>query len=146
IFAAARLCWLVQTVYVCEHRFRSPFVIGTTANARVGNNVVAAPTSRFQSYAMHSSRPQDLIASLLPEEAFFPTEPRNLDDVGVPETVVDSLALKTLSFAGSQSGRGLAESLCLPFGIVEPRLMSCRTRQLMTHVGSAPLNDYVYSL
>lgn len=95
---------------------------------------------------MHSSRPQDLIASLLPEEAFFPTEPRNLDDVGVPETVVDSLALKTLSFAGSQSGRGLAESLCLPFGIVEPRLMSCRTRQLMTHVGSAPLNDYVYSL
>lgn len=92
------------------------------------------------------SRPQDLIASLLPEESFFPTEPRNLEDVGVPETIVDALMLKRLSFTGTQSGRSIAEDLCLPFGIVEPRLTSCRTRQLVTHVGSAPLNDYLYSL
>lgn len=95
---------------------------------------------------MQLSRPQDLIASLLPEESFFPAQPRNLEDAGVPETVVDALALKTLSFSGSLSGRGIAEALCLPFGIVEPRLMSCRSRQLMTHVGSAPLNDYTYTL
>src|SRR5262249_20915771 len=36
--------------------------------------------------------------------------------------------------------------VCLPFGILEECLQRLRTRQFLTHRGSAPLNDYVYTL
>jgi predicted ATPase with chaperone activity len=87
-----------------------------------------------------------LMASLLGEDSFHPAPPRHADDVGVPETLVDSLVCKLLLFSGVISGRQIAENICLPVGMMEPRLLSLRTRGYITHRGSAPLNDYMYAL
>ena len=40
----------------------------------------------------------------------------------------------------------LPNAVCLSFGILEDRFQKLRSRQLLTHRGAAPLNDYVYAL
>src|SRR5579862_9117200 len=62
------------------------------------------------------------------------------------EGFVDALVLKQFATVGNESGRGVADSICLPFAVIEDRLQKLRTRQLLTHRGAAPLNDYIYSL
>lgn len=47
---------------------------------------------------------------------------------------------------GSCRGRDLASRLALSFGMVERILNSLRSRQLVVHMGHAPLNDYEYTL
>lgn len=87
-----------------------------------------------------------LIAELLGEDAFHPAAPRSLADTCVPDTVVDALICKHLLTGGCASGRQIAELLCLPFGMVEPRFQNLHARTFLTHLGAAPLNDYVYAL
>ncbi len=87
-----------------------------------------------------------LLDSLLSEEIYRPQEPQSLADTGVPSTVVEALICKQLLACGTASGRSLAESICLPYGLIEPILQNLRTRQLIVHTGSAHLNDYTYAL
>lgn len=87
-----------------------------------------------------------LVAALLGDEGFHPATPRNLSDAGIPELVIDALICKHLLVAGCVSGRQLADLLCLPFGMIEPRYQNLRSRSYVTHRGAAPLNDYMYSL
>lgn len=87
-----------------------------------------------------------LLDEFLSDEIFRPKEPQTLADTGISVTVVEALICKYLLSVGTQSGRGLADAICLPFGVVEPIIQSLRTRHLLVHVGSAQLNDYVYSL
>ncbi len=47
---------------------------------------------------------------------------------------------------GTNKGRSIADHLCLPFNIIEPLLGTLRTNQIVVHAGSAPFNDYYYSL
>jgi hypothetical protein len=89
--------------------------------------------------------PLERISPLL-EQNFHPPECRNLEDTGLGEALVDSLICKQLTVLGSASGRGLAEHLCLPFGILEPRFQRLRSRQLLSHKGMAALNDFTYVL
>ena len=86
------------------------------------------------------------IAARLVGHTYRPTPPRSLDETGLTEALIDSRMCKELAAAGNASGRTLADNVALPFAIVEERLQCLRTRQLMTHRGAAPLNDYVYSL
>jgi hypothetical protein len=86
------------------------------------------------------------ISALLTEESFRPSLPRNLEEAGLTESLVDALICKHLAVTGNESGRGIAESICLSFGMLEDRFQKLRTRQLLTHRGAAPLNDYVYAL
>jgi predicted ATPase with chaperone activity len=86
------------------------------------------------------------ISARLAGETFRPAEPRNLEETGLSEGLVDALICKHLAAAGTESGRAIAEHVCLSFGILEDRLQRLRTRQLVVHRGSAPLNDYVYAL
>jgi predicted ATPase with chaperone activity len=86
------------------------------------------------------------ISALLTEEGYRPAQPRNLEESGLTEALVDSLICKHLAVVGNESGRGIAENICLSFGIFEDRLQKLRSRQLLCHRGSAPLNDYVYAL
>ncbi len=44
------------------------------------------------------------------------------------------------------SGRKIAERLGLPFGILDQQLGALRTRQIVAHARSAPINDFYYSL
>ena len=47
---------------------------------------------------------------------------------------------------GHSSGRNIADYVCLPFGILENVIQKLRSRQLIAHAGTAPLNDYDYRL
>lgn len=87
-----------------------------------------------------------LLAALLADDGFRPEEPKSLEDTQLSQTLVESIILKLYLNIGSMSGRKTAEHICLPFGVVEGILTSLRTRQLITHCGSAPLNDYTYTL
>jgi hypothetical protein len=86
------------------------------------------------------------IAAKLVGQSYSPSEPRSLEETGLTESLVDSLVCKHLSAVGNESGRAVAENVCISFSILEDRLQKLRSRQLLTHRGPAPLNDYVYSL
>jgi predicted ATPase with chaperone activity len=87
-----------------------------------------------------------LVSALLTQESYRPAEPRNLEETGLPESLLDSLILKHLATVSGESGRGIAEKICLSYGMLEERFQKLRTRQLLTHKGAAALNDYVYAL
>ncbi|PHR93964.1 MAG: AAA family ATPase, partial [Blastopirellula sp.] len=87
-----------------------------------------------------------LLASLMSDESFRPEEPKSLEDTQISPILIEALICKLLLNVGSTSGRKVAEEICLPFGILEPLYLSLRSRQIVTHIGSAPLNDYTYAL
>jgi hypothetical protein len=98
---------------------------------------------------MEPADPRELlhsIAARLVGQGYSPSAPRNLDETGLNESLVDSLICKQLAAVGHDSGRGISENICLSFSILEDRLQKLRTRQLLAHRGPAPLNDYDYGL
>jgi predicted ATPase with chaperone activity len=90
--------------------------------------------------------PDTLIATLLGDKGFQPLEAQTLEQAGLSESLVDSLICKHLNVLGNATGRSLAESICLPLRVVELRFGKLKSRHWLTHMGSAPLNDYVYAL
>ncbi len=86
------------------------------------------------------------LPSILHDDHYWPAEPTCLEDAGISESLLESLLCQTLMAIGTISGRKLAESVGLPFGIVDQQLGGLRTRQLVAHARSAPLNDYYYAL
>jgi predicted ATPase with chaperone activity len=88
----------------------------------------------------------DLLATILSDESFRPSEPATLADTGLPASLIESLMIKRLLLAGRRSGRQLAEEICLSFNLLDQALQALRSRQIIVHQGSAPLNDYVYAL
>ena len=93
-----------------------------------------------------SSGSLDILATILSDEAFRPSEPVTLSETGLPVSLIEALICKRLLLAGHRSGRQLAEEICLPFQLIEPLYQNLRGRQILVHHGSAPLNDYVYTL
>jgi len=87
-----------------------------------------------------------LASVLLGGEQFWPTDPRSGHELGLPETFLEGLILRTLLFSGNSSGRGMASTVKVPFRTVETILEHLKSRRLVTHCGSASLNDYVYAL
>ena len=87
-----------------------------------------------------------LLGTFLADQTFWPSEPRNLADTGLSDMMIESLVCKCLSSTGTKSGRAIAEHLCLPYRLLEGVVSSLRTRQIIVHSGSAPFNDYYYSL
>jgi hypothetical protein len=93
-----------------------------------------------------ASLQESLLARLLSDENFHPTEPKAIEETGLSPTLIEDLLLKYVLAVGSASGRDIATHVCLPFVTLEDLLRSLRTRQLLVHVGSAQLGDYVYTL
>ncbi|MGD9719861.1 MAG: AAA family ATPase [Pirellulales bacterium] len=89
---------------------------------------------------------ENLLAALMSDDTFRPTEPHSLEEAGLPNSLVESLVCKYLSVVGVSTGRAIANQLCLPFGLLEGLFHDLRTRQIIVHTGSAPLSDYSYSL
>ncbi len=89
---------------------------------------------------------EGLLATLLLDEGFRPTAPRSVEETGLTISLIESLICKHLGVVGANSGRGIAKEICLPFGILEGLLQTLRARQILVHTGSAPLNDYRYTL
>lgn len=86
------------------------------------------------------------IATLLSGEKFWPSEPRNVHETGLSQPFIESLILKSMLSHGKTSGRQLSKRVALPFPVVETVLTRLRSQRLMGHSGSAPLNDYFYTL
>ena len=99
---------------------------------------------------MSSSKTLDisdsLLASLLSDENFVPARPATIEETGLGEEFIEQLICKYLAVFGTNKGRSIADHLCLPFNIIEPLLGTLRTNQIVVHAGSAPFNDYYYSL
>jgi len=89
---------------------------------------------------------KELLSTLLSDDTFWPAEPRSMKETGLNEAFVESLVCKFLGHAGTSSGRRMADTLCLPFGVIEDLLASLRAKQVIVHAGSAPFNDYYYTL
>lgn len=89
---------------------------------------------------------EQLRSVLFSEDDFCPAEPKALHETGLNPSLIEGLICKYLATAGTSSGRIIAKTLCLPFSVLSELFDSLRTRQIMTHVGSAPFNDYYYVL
>ena len=89
---------------------------------------------------------ESILAAILSEENFWPSEPRSLKDTGLPISFIEGLILKRLAVVGMCSGRQIANTICLPFHLLEKSFQILRERQLIAHKGAAPLNDYTYTL
>ena len=89
---------------------------------------------------------ENLLATILAEEAYLPSEPTSMSELGLPLSMIESLICKRLLVVGMTTGRKLAEQLCLPFGLLEDVYQQLRARQILVHTGSAPFNDYTYTL
>ena len=87
-----------------------------------------------------------LLASLLSDENFCPTEPASIKETGLGEEFIERLVCRYLAVFGTNSGRAIAQHICLPFRVIEPLLGTLRTNQIVVHAGSAPFNDYYYTL
>jgi predicted ATPase with chaperone activity len=90
--------------------------------------------------------PGGLLASLLLDENFRPAEPGSIEETGLSATFIETLIVKYVLAVGAASGRKISEEVCLPFRILENLFQSLRSRQILVHTGSAPLNDYNYAL
>lgn len=60
-----------------------------------------------------------------------PPVPETLEDTGLDAAFVSDLALKTLYRSGARTGRRLAESLRLPFGLIDGLLLDLQQRHLI---------------
>ena len=87
-----------------------------------------------------------LLATILSDDAFWPTAPQTVEDSGISVSFIESLICKSLLVNSALSGRSVADHLCLPFGALEEVLGSLRARQVLVHAGTAPFNDYYYGL
>ena len=94
----------------------------------------------------NSSLSSSLLATIMSDESFRPTEPTSISETGLPASLIESLLLKRLAIVGVTSGRQLSNDLCLPFPVLENIYQHLRSRRMIVHQGSAPLNDYNYSL
>ena len=80
------------------------------------------------------------------DESYRPSEPATLQETGLPISLIEGLIIKRLAVVGISSGRQLSNDLCLPFAALETMFQQLRSRQMIVHKGSAPLNDYSYAL
>src|ERR1700730_5649237 len=87
-----------------------------------------------------------ILTRLLADEDFWPAEPNAVEETGLPDSFVEALILKHLLAGGTVSGRNLADRICLQFNVVEHLYSALRGRRLIVHAGSAPFNDYYYTL
>ena len=87
-----------------------------------------------------------LLATILADESFRPSEPNSLPETSLPNSLIESLLINRLAVVGMSSGRQLSNDLCLPFSVLQKLFGQLRSRQVIVHNGSAPLNDYSYTL
>jgi hypothetical protein len=91
-------------------------------------------------------RAESLISILGLDDSFRPPEPRTLEDTGLSDALVEELILKFLAGIGSESGRKIADQLCLPLAILEDRFVAMRNRQELSPTGAAMFGDHIYRL
>jgi hypothetical protein len=82
----------------------------------------------------------------LSKDAYCPPEPQSFEEIGISQSVLESICTQILLGVGTISGRKISERMGLPFSIVDQFLGQLRVRQLVAHARPAPFGDYYYSL
>jgi predicted ATPase with chaperone activity len=67
---------------------------------------------------------------------WIPAVPKSLEEVGIPEGLVEELILKTLYAHGQTIGRDLAGELCLRFSLIESIVENLKKQRLVEVKGS----------
>jgi DNA-binding PadR family transcriptional regulator len=80
------------------------------------------------------------------DQDFVPIEPTSFREAGLTDSEVEALILKFLLNRGSSTGREIADQVRLPFKLVDELLRQMKSDQLVVYRGSAPMNDYLYSI
>lgn len=88
----------------------------------------------------------DVSGDTTDSDQFVPRAPRSFEEAGLRDSQVEALTLKFLLNTGGNTGREIAHQLALPFGLMEPLLMTMKLEQLITHRSSASVGDYLYEL
>ena len=88
----------------------------------------------------------DSTADLVEEDAFVPIEPETLQEAGIAESEVEALILKFLLGRGEATGRDVTNQIGLSFCLIQHQLERMKQDRMVTHRGSAAMNDYVYEL
>lgn len=118
-----------------------------------GSARTAAPPREVKS--LGELRPQSRTPAPEPEpsepqvetpSAFVPRSPQTLQEAGLTADDVEMIICKLLLAKGSHAGRTIAEHLGLPFGVVEPLLVTLKNDLILAYKNSAPFNDYEYEL
>ena len=71
----------------------------------------------------------DLLATIMADESFRPSEALSIEDTGLPVSLIESLIIKRLAVVGVSSGRQLANDVCLSFQALEALFQHLRSRQ-----------------
>ena len=79
-------------------------------------------------------------------EAFRPPPVEEWSETGLPVTLLESLVLKCLFTGGEQSGRTVAQVLCMSPKPVMAVLQSLKNDQLAYYKDSAAMGDFTYAL
>ncbi len=87
-----------------------------------------------------------LLTALLAGENFWPSDPASQHELGLSEPFLDSIVCRLLRSSGNLTGRAVANELSLPFRIAEGVLERLKSRRMLSHCGSASMNDYVFGL
>ncbi len=82
------------------------------------------------------------LPAILNEDAFWPSEPQNVQESGLSEVFLENLILQDTARWRNLERRKIAEKVGLSFAIIEGQMSQLRVRQFVTHAKSAPLNDY----
>ncbi len=86
------------------------------------------------------------ITNLVGDDTFAPREPTSFAEAKLTNSEVEALMLKYLLSRGDAAGREISDQVMLPFLLIESLLASLKREQLVAHRGSAPMNDYIYTL
>ena len=80
-----------------------------------------------------------------PQPAFSPRVPENLQNLDIPDSLVEDLMLRRLYTIGSSSINSLCSSLKLSFPVIQAMFERLRKRQLLIVTGMEG-NDYTFTL
>ena len=79
-------------------------------------------------------------------DSFVPMRPQSLKESGLTDKDISPLLLRYLFLHGTQSGRGIANQIKLPFDVVDPVLAELKTELLVSIKSASVVGDYVFEL
>jgi predicted ATPase with chaperone activity len=80
------------------------------------------------------------------KQKFYPPAPKNLNQTGLNEKLVEDLVFKHLHSRGVLTGRQIADEICLPFKLIEHVLSDLKQQLFIAYKSDAGINDFLYML
>jgi hypothetical protein len=101
----------------------------------------AFPVPGADPTVQHSTHPAPPSA-----DTFVPQPPQSLDAIGLSDNDLNPIIVRYLFLHGSQMGSKIAQQIRLPFGLVEPILLTLKNDLMIAYKGSNIGGDYHYEL